>query len=454
TLAYQYTRKPPRLVRPRRNVIVRLCSIECCFTHPLESCPQNASFRDDIVGWSKICDRLYVWDYVTNFSHYLLPHPNLDVLEPNIRFFVNHGVKGIFEQGNYQSFGGEMQELRSYMIARLLWNPDYGARRAQEEFLKGYYGPAAPPIRAYLRLMHDEVRREKIHLRCFTQPTAAHITPEVIARADALFEEAERLAAGHPQILARVRKARIPVWYAMLCRGRAWSRELERTGKQIGPFGAGWSEKEVAERFFAACEEAKVTQVREGGLIGPFKERTMQRLAQRRSQPTPPPGTEGLPRTRVIDVQDDEFSYYREGQVSGTRAEETASDGMCGWITGATREWAIQYALPASVFSPKKEYRAYVVVKVRKEKNEGNAFSFGIYDSEGRKGIFSKTVTAENASSDWTAYELGTFKPQGQPYVWVAGAENAASVPEILVDRIYFVEVDTRAGTASNRGKR
>ena len=31
TLAYQYTRKPPKTVRPRKNVVVRLCSIECSF---------------------------------------------------------------------------------------------------------------------------------------------------------------------------------------------------------------------------------------------------------------------------------------------------------------------------------------------------------------------------------------------------------------------------------------
>src|SRR5690606_21605830 len=29
TLAYQYTRKPPKTLRPRDNVIIRLCSIEC-----------------------------------------------------------------------------------------------------------------------------------------------------------------------------------------------------------------------------------------------------------------------------------------------------------------------------------------------------------------------------------------------------------------------------------------
>ena len=35
TLAYQYTRKPPRHARPRGNVVVRLCSIECSFVQPL-----------------------------------------------------------------------------------------------------------------------------------------------------------------------------------------------------------------------------------------------------------------------------------------------------------------------------------------------------------------------------------------------------------------------------------
>ena len=37
TLAYQYTRKPPKHVKPAPNVAIRLCSIECCFTHPLET---------------------------------------------------------------------------------------------------------------------------------------------------------------------------------------------------------------------------------------------------------------------------------------------------------------------------------------------------------------------------------------------------------------------------------
>jgi len=41
TLAYQYTHKPPKTIRPRRNAIIRLCSIKCCFAHPLDTCPSK-----------------------------------------------------------------------------------------------------------------------------------------------------------------------------------------------------------------------------------------------------------------------------------------------------------------------------------------------------------------------------------------------------------------------------
>lgn len=38
TLAYHYTRQAPKITRPAPNVTVRLCTIEGCFSHPLEAC--------------------------------------------------------------------------------------------------------------------------------------------------------------------------------------------------------------------------------------------------------------------------------------------------------------------------------------------------------------------------------------------------------------------------------
>jgi hypothetical protein len=446
TLAYQYTRKPPLHVRPRPNVIVRLCSIECCFSHPLEKCAQNKAFVDDIVGWSKVCQRLYIWDYVTNFAHYLLPHPNLDVLEANIRFFIAHGVRGIFEQGEYQTPGGEMLELRSYIIARLLWNPDYGAKRALDEFLAGYYGPAAPPIRKYIRLLHDKVKKDNIHIRCYVQPTAACFTPEIIVQAEKLFVEAEKLAAKQPEVLKRVRIAHMPVQYTILANGRAWARAAKRSAGILP--AARWDEKEIADKFLATAAEAGVKQVSEGGQFAPFKEKVLARLSVRRAKSAPPPGTEKLPASRVVDVQDDEFSFFKEGTLCGVRKDETASDGACAWLTGAAHDWAIQFQMPPHYFKKGKRYHAYAVCKVRKQKDTGDAFTFGIYDTEAKKGVAHRRVTAKDAATDWKSYDLGVFEPKGKPYVWFAGCKNADAVPEILIDRVYFVEKITKRSHA------
>ena len=100
TLAYAYTRKAPKTMRPAPNVIVRLCSIECCFAHSFEACdsPVNKAFVKDVEAWSHVADRLWVWNYNTSFAHYFVPYPNLRVRDDNIRCFVRHNVRGSFEQ--------------------------------------------------------------------------------------------------------------------------------------------------------------------------------------------------------------------------------------------------------------------------------------------------------------------------------------------------------------------
>ena len=50
TLAYQYTRKPPKMIPPRHNVVPSLCTIECDFSLPLDKSPypQNVRFVEHI----------------------------------------------------------------------------------------------------------------------------------------------------------------------------------------------------------------------------------------------------------------------------------------------------------------------------------------------------------------------------------------------------------------------
>ena len=225
TFAYQYTRQAPK-THPLPNVCVRICSIECCFTHPLGECNETASFKDrtvagatfqaDMDNWKAISPRMFVWDYTTNYKHYLAPFPNFHVLKDNVRYFVDHHVTGLFEQGNAETASGEFGELRAYVISKLMWNLDLDVEQAMEEFMTGYYGMAAAPLARYIRLLRDSMLERGLHVGIYHNPDQ-YIPDELIPQMDALFDEAEALA-DDAEVLDRVRKSRLQVRYVKLHR--------------------------------------------------------------------------------------------------------------------------------------------------------------------------------------------------------------------------------------------
>ena len=259
TLAYQYTRKPPQLTRPRPNVIVRLCSIECSFARPLDD-PANAAFLEDIQGWSKIAGRLFVWDYTTDFSHYIQPHPNYGVLAPNIRLFVKHNVTGIFEQGAYQSWGSEMAELRAWMLAKLLWNPALDAVALRREFLTGYYGLAGERVAEYLALLETARGNAGDKLGCYSPTDAKFLGLEAMLGAREILERAAQSVASAPELTRRVRRAQLPVEYVVLTRWDEYKQEA--AGRNLRwPWPA--SREDLLARFLSACRSEGVSMISE-----------------------------------------------------------------------------------------------------------------------------------------------------------------------------------------------
>ena len=259
TLAYQYTRKPPKITRPRPNVIVQLCSIECSFCKPLAD-ERNKAFRDDIIGWAPISKRLYIWDYTTNFRHYFLPHPNLRVLGPNVKFFADHNVTGIFEQGAYTTNGADMAELRAWVLAKLLWDPTRDGEALTNEFVEGYYGPAAPHIKAYLKVTHDAVEASGDWLGCFEETKAKYLSFDTLSQGWQHLQAAEQAVADNPDLRFRVQVAQLPAMYAFMMK---WSqlREAAKTA------GAEWpmpdSIQATYDRFLEIAKKKNVTRLNE-----------------------------------------------------------------------------------------------------------------------------------------------------------------------------------------------
>ena len=67
------------------------------------------------------------------------------------------GATGVFEEADYTSSGGDLAELKTYLLGRALWNPlaytDDDAARDEREFLTAFYGAgAAPHIKQYMEI--------------------------------------------------------------------------------------------------------------------------------------------------------------------------------------------------------------------------------------------------------------------------------------------------------------
>jgi hypothetical protein len=214
TFAYGITRKPPKIIHPRKNVVVRLCDIECCFSHDLKSCPTNSSFLEDMKQWSAIAPNLYYWDYVVDFVNYQCPFPNFYALQPNIKTFQQNKAICVFEEGNPFSLG-EFSELRSYVITRLLWNPDANFDEVVNDFIYGYYGKAGQYVREYFDYLHQQVKPDT-HMTIALKTDDPLFTNEFILKSQEIFVKAEKNAE-NDEMLRRIEFASLPVLYLKCC---------------------------------------------------------------------------------------------------------------------------------------------------------------------------------------------------------------------------------------------
>ncbi len=218
TLAYLYTMKPPKHVKPLPNVNIMLCDIDCDREVTLTENRSGREFVDAMQGWSAISNNIFVWDYGINFDNYLAPFPNFHVLQPNIRLFKKNHVTMHFSQ-IAGSRGGDFAEMRTWLVAKLMWNPQADIDSLTNVFLHGYYADAAPYIYRYVKMMEGALIGSGVRLWIYDSPvTHKHgmLKPELMRRWNALFDDAEKAVAGDSTSLARVRRTRLPLQFSEL----------------------------------------------------------------------------------------------------------------------------------------------------------------------------------------------------------------------------------------------
>ncbi len=176
TLAYQLTEAPPTGLTIEDNVVIRLCPIQTCVLHSLDdpSCPDNKEFDTNLTGWANMTENIYIWDYSTNFQYIYAFFPNITTLQSRYQYYRDRNVISIFDHGCGENIiPAELHELRTYLVCKLLWNPDTDIEKHIKEFCDAYYGEAADDVISFIYYFEDAVKGYKAsafstcHVTCY-----------------------------------------------------------------------------------------------------------------------------------------------------------------------------------------------------------------------------------------------------------------------------------------------
>ncbi len=257
TLAYKYSQKPPKTIKAHPNVIVQLTTHDCSVTDPIETSTYSESvkFRQALEGWGRICDHINLWYYNTNFAIYQLPIPNMRVVEPNIRYFLDNGVKGIFMQAVYNAPQSGLSDLQNYMTSRLLWDPNEDGNKVMDEFLHLHYGKAGRQIRRFIDRLHESAEEKGIQYGWSGIGENFGIDASVVRVGVQALDEAFALT-DDPTIRARLEKASIAIHAAAMSEALPWAWS-GKDGK-VPPDIAGRTRPHFRE-FFRLCQKYGIT---------------------------------------------------------------------------------------------------------------------------------------------------------------------------------------------------
>jgi hypothetical protein len=266
TLAYWYSRTPPQNIQAEPNVNIMLCNIESRRQGPVFE--TDPAFSNDLINWGKVSGNILIWDYNIQFSNLISPFPNLHTIKPNIKFYTDHHVNSLYMQANGQ-VGGEMSGLRAYLICKLMWDPNADDSVLIDEYLTGYYGEAGSFIHQYVDKMRESLLSTGLKHNIFGSPEDAkdaYLSADMMKVYNGLFDQAEKAVENNPQLLTRVKIARLPVIYAEIQIGRNEEVNTPRSmfarasgGKLI----AKPEMKSLVALFVSGCKQDGVTRLRE-----------------------------------------------------------------------------------------------------------------------------------------------------------------------------------------------
>jgi len=425
TLGYGYTAHAPTSTRPASNVVILVSTIDAYREKPLQESASAAGFRKDLEGWRKTGVTLFVWDYTTEFTNYLAPFPVLTTLQPNLRFFSDHGITGAFEQGSGDTYS-DMAELNSYLLAKLLWDPSRDVKELTADFCKGYYGKGAPYVLQYLDLRSKALAASGKRLDIYGNPIddrRSFLAPELLQQYEDLLQKAQAAVSDAAQA-ERIRRVRLPLEYARLQQSRHYGAE-ERGFLESGGSNAYTVKREFRQQvnsFVTAAKKAGVTELSEGGLT-PDQYRQEWEAVLNRSWPV------NLAYNGKVTLQ---YPFVEDYPAKGNH---TLTDGMTGFMD-FSYNWLCFYGtdMVATVETEKVKSFSGISINFLDDPRHWIFLPVSLSVSWSEDGVHytpaGETVTGAVAAHDNASIRTYSFKvPGGKARFFKVTARNNTALP-------------------------
>ncbi|MBM4036087.1 MAG: DUF4838 domain-containing protein, partial [Planctomycetes bacterium] len=335
----------------------------------------------------------------------------------------------------------DFAELKAWLLAKWLWNPDLPADPLLKDFFEGYYGAAAPFVREYFDGVHAFYGRaiEK-PLRIFEDIRQSAIPDAFLDRAAELWRRAEEAAKDSPPHAYNVRMGAIPVLHARLARQATRDEIKVWVTRDPARYAVPPEQQALAATLVARFDEAKNVRISEG------KERHDATLAAWRALASPPPLPP--PQDRAT-VEDGLLTLARRGTWGDTAADPLAGDGSALKLFNTHYEWCTTLPFSRVAFDPGATYRLRMRARVEAQAGrEGEAFWTGVYDPKNKKSHGGITRKTAEVGDGYAWYNVAEWVPEPDHYFWVgpgrfdlkAGATSA--IRALYIDCIELSRAD------------
>jgi len=435
-LAYWHTDRPPKHIKPSRNVLVQLGVLNRNHKHAIPDVPHFSRY---LRRWSELAEHVYMWDYDPHFRNFLQPHPNHFITADSLRFYRDQGVSGVFMQGSWGP-AGEFMRVRAWVTAQLMWNPDLDQRALMTEFLDAYYGAAAPCLMQYLELIRDAIHRQPdLWLGVYDATTRHWLTLDDLNAATRFFDTALEAVKADETLSYRVRRARLSIDIVWLER----YRELRRTARQLGRAFLGPPDP-YAEIERLAKNEFGIDCYREWAEFSSEYVPKLRKLFPPRTGATPAE-CRGQPAYEWEDIQENLLSVTPKsaGEIVD---DPKASNGKALRLQGSDHSLDAKLTLPAHLEG---RWRVHAMARAEPAGEDPSAIVLGVYawNMPGGNANEAYRLVAEclaGQGGEYRTFDLGVHRLKKGATIQVQpnGDGSYGQIKTTWIDRFFLVAAE------------